>query len=102
METTKQKITNVVKTYQEVFNREFQNFLLGQKPKTDAAVTDNKFAELKGSDVVERQLGEIPETLFVLLMKHLSPEEYVWYQSRKGAQWFYNTFKEFKVTGGKV
>lgn len=102
MESTKQKITSIVKTYEEVFKQEFENFIKAQKPKTELATSDNKFAELKGSDVIQRQLGEIPETLFVLLMKHLSGEEYAWYQTPKGAAWFYNNFKEFKVTGGTV
>lgn len=102
MNEVKTKITQLVENYKEMFGNEFQAFLRAQKPKTDALQKENKFAELEGSQIIERQLGEMPETLFFMLQNRLGAEEYTWYQSKPGQIWFYNNFKEFKVTRGRV
>lgn len=102
MDGAKTKIRQYVESYKEVFSGEFRSFMQAQKPKLDDLAKSNKYAEVKGSDVVERQLGEMPETLFLLLQKNLTAQEYIWYQSMPGQAWFFNTFTEFKVTGGRI
>lgn len=96
------RITVLVEEYQRLFPVEFHNFLNGQRQKLSELQADNKFATLEGSEVVERQLGEMPETLFVLLERNLTSDEYTWYQKHEGQKWFYNTFPQYKITHGKV
>jgi len=98
--TEKAKVASIVEDYQRLFPEEYKNFLTAQRVKVNN-ITD-KFATLKGSDVIERQLGEMPETLYYMLQTGLTGEETKWFNSKDGYTWFYNTYKEFKVTGGRV
>lgn len=102
MDSAKIKINKYVEVYKDVFKGEFRDFIKGLKPKVDDLQKENKFAKVEGSEIVERQLGEMPETLFLMLTKNLGPEEYAWWQSQAGQKWFFNNHQDFKVTFGRV
>lgn len=96
------KIITLVNEYKRLFPAEFFDFQKAHIVKVDVLKRENKFAKLKNTNIVERQLGEMPETLFVLLQRNLSAEELKWFNSPSGYKWFYNHFPEFKVTGGRI
>lgn len=106
METAKTKLKECVDIYRKTFPQEFAAFKeWSDKVRSAQRVSGNKFAELKGSDMVQRKLGEIPERLHTLIEKMLSAEELQWYQADgaykgdyRGPTWFYTTFPVFRVT----
>ena len=96
MESAKAKIKLLVKDYMSVFTEEFNEFRGAAKEKI--SLQNTKFGEVKGGGLVERVLHEIPETLYVIIMKHRDESEFKWYQSKEGARWFAKNFKQFNVT----
>lgn len=103
MENTKKKITQAVKEYKRIFPDEYEMFLTSFRKKQDTK--RDRWAQVKGADVVTRQLIEIPESLHVALDLNLTVEEKDWlyarndYQSNwSGMKWFMERFPEFKLT----
>lgn len=94
MQEAKNKITQGVKDYIKLFPGEYQDVIKDIKKKK--AVT-NKFAELKGTDVVQRLLFEIPETLFTIINTRLTDEEKKWFESVEAGRWFAQSFRQFTV-----
>jgi hypothetical protein len=90
----KKKIEDIVINYKKLFKIEYKNFLRSVAPKRDLS----KFGELKGTDVILRQVCEYPETLYVMIYKSLSPEEYQWFQKTEALNWFAKKFPEFRVS----
>jgi len=102
VEKAKTKITEIIKQYIRLFPSEYEAFKRSVAPKKE-----NDFAEIKGSDIIERQLYELPETLHYALRKGLEIEEWAWLQNdtlygyarnRGGVRWFIRAFPEFKIT----
>lgn len=93
MDKTKQKIEEVVKNYITLFGEEFELFKKAQKLRVDSA--DN-FSTVKGSQMIERQLYEIPETLYSMLISILDDEDRNWLESKVGASWFAKKFIPFR------
>ena len=65
----------------------------------------NKWAEMEGSDVIERKLGEKPEKLHALLQTFLTKEEWSWLnpdglnnKSMQGPNWFFKRYPEMRIT----
>lgn len=89
-------IEKLVADYKQLFSEEYQAFLSGQKIKVQARA--NKFSEFKGTDILERKLGEYPATLFTILQMKLPPDSFAFLDSIEGAHWFFNRFPEFRET----
>jgi len=93
---TKDKIRGIVKTYLEIYSTEYSQFHTGLLAKRGNL--RDKFASTKGSEIIERELFEIPETLYTILLSRLSPAEINFWRSRPGSIWFAKAFqKEFGV-----
>lgn len=97
MTEAKTKITEYETAYRNVFPQEYADFLKGQKVKLDL-LGENKFAEMKGSDIINRRLGEMPETLYAMFQTRLTPEEFTWFRSQEGGRWFFKTFPQYRET----
>lgn len=98
----KAKITMYTDAYKDVFKAEYEMFLKAQKAKVSGLREYNKHAKLNGTDYIERQLGEMPETLFTILEKQLTGDELRWFSTKDGKRWFFTRFPEFAVAGGKL
>lgn len=103
MKETKQKIKKVVQDYKTLFPKEFEQFKKGVEQKQDARQGD--FAEAKESDIVDRHLIDLPETLYYAIKQVLTQDEYDWFfangrysKDYSGMKWFMRNFKEFNVT----
>jgi DNA replication protein DnaD len=86
------KIKGIVKDYKELFPDEYNSVVEYLKKKR---VNTKKFAEVKGSDIVQRLLYEIPETLQTILSSRLNEDEKKWFESVTGGRWFADNFREF-------
>jgi hypothetical protein len=103
---TQRKITNLVEDYIEMFPQEYQNFRDGMKQKVELQQGD--FSEMEGSDVIDRALFEIPETLYSIFQTKLTDEEYHYLfpkpdknfkeTNKEGPRWFARKFKAFRLT----
>jgi len=89
----KQKIRTIVANYIVLDPQEFASFCKEQKEwrKKEA----NAFAS-STSDVVERKIFEIPDTLYSMLKIRLSDEDMDWFRTKEGARWFAKSFKDFR------
>ena len=96
MKDIKFKITQLVESYKVFYKTEFNDFVKGHKAKLE--LKKNKWGEVKGMDMVERRVYEIPETLFSIFQIRLDPEEIAFLYSKKGALWFAKEFPEFRYT----
>lgn len=90
------KVSKIITEYIELFPEEADAFQRQMKQKKDNLRT--KFAELKKSDSVERQIHEIPETLHLGFKGLLTESEYKWImETKEGARWFAKMFPVFSV-----
>lgn len=95
MENIKIKISNLVETYKMLQPDEYQQVV--QLVKEKRGKLADEYAIVK-SDYVERQLGEFPATLFDMFVHNLEPNEMEWFREKEGHRWFYNKYKEFRIT----
>lgn len=91
----KQKITRIVDEYVNFFPEEFEAFKAGMKEKRDK--TFHRTGKIDGTDVLDRPLHEIPETMYGIINLHLSQDELEAFQSQTVSRWFAKTFKDFSV-----
>lgn len=99
METNKDiklKVSDIVAAYIKNYSVEWSNFQKQQRAYRENL--KNEWAEMKGSDIMVRELNRIPETLFALLKIGLSEAEYLEFKELKMQQWFGNKFRDFNVT----
>ena len=93
IEQAKEKIRRTVGDYTGLHPFEFDAF------KTQAArqreERRTKFAEVRGSETIERQIGEWPERLDAMLKFALTDEEWLWFTSVKGCSWFVKNWPMF-------
>lgn len=94
-EITKNKIRKIVSDYIRIYPLEYENFNKGMRVKQ--GLQKNKFSKVDGSDLVERLLFEIPETLDTLISLKLTPEELEAFRSRQGSIWFAKNFAAFRM-----
>lgn len=96
MKDAKQKIIELVNSYKAFYPLEFLEFSKAQKVKLGMKL--NKWGEVKGVDILERKVYEIPETLFSIFQIRLNSEETAFLYSKQGALWFAKQFPEFRYT----
>lgn len=95
MNSTKQKIKEIVKNYILLYPEEMKDFRKGMSITRENLL--NKHGEAKNIDIIERKIYEIPETLFVIFRKKLNEEDNKWLRTKQGAYWFARTFADFRV-----
>lgn len=100
MKELKQKVDAILQSYIKNYGIEFAAFKKQQAFKQ--ANTKNEWAEMKGSDVMVRQLCEYPETLYALLKIGLTDSEFLEFKETKMQIWFGRTYREFSAIQGKL
>ena len=100
---TKDKIKKMIKEYVKLFPDEYKLFIDSVRAKQQEK--DTKFAEAKGSEVIDRHLFDMPESLFIALKKIMTDEEWEWLfangqyaKDYRGIKWFMRTFKQFNIS----
>jgi hypothetical protein len=104
---TKAKVLALVKDYVTIYPDEYESFKIGHQAKRDM-LADAKFGAATGTDAFDRVLGEVPETLFIILQMKLDTEELRWLYGdtghksgdklfNEGPRWFFTTFKDFRT-----
>jgi hypothetical protein len=100
----KLKVTTAVAQYIKAYPDEYKAFA-DWSAKVRSEQKD-KFARTpKGTDAIERKLGEIPEVLYAMIIRALSADEQSWFFARdsytgdfRGPYWFYKKYPVFSVT----
>lgn len=96
----KEKVKNAVEDYKRMFPMEYRATVDWIDDVRNAQKT--KFAEVGKENVLDRKLGEMPETLDIMIRNALSPEEREVFFDKKESKilnrWFFNEFREFKIT----
>lgn len=95
MKTTKNKIKNVVKLYQDMFNDEYRQF--EKEVDIRRRLVRDEFASIKDTRYIERALFEIPEKLHVALINNLTEAELKYWKSKECSRWFAKTFPVFSL-----
>lgn len=85
----------LIDEYKKIFPIEFAMFL--KQMEIVRLQQYDKFAEVKGTDALERKLVEYPESLFIILQQKLSSKELEWFGTKEGVRWFAKKYPEFKV-----
>lgn len=91
----KVKIENQVDEYLKMFPEEAKAFIEQIKPKQ---VLDGELNKFKGTDMIQRPLHEMPETLFIMIKMQLTDKEFEWHGSKEGGRWFAKRFKGMALT----
>ena len=94
--TIKQKVQIAYDSYKRNFPDEYQTFLKEQARRRDG-LKDEKFAEIKGTDISLRQILEYPETLSMLIRQTFSDDEEIQWKEFTVQKWFAETYPEFKI-----
>lgn len=100
MQTAKDKVKVAVEEYSRLFPGELEAFKVSQSAK-DELLGSNKFAQVRGSDMIERKLYELPEKLFNAIRELLTEDEWTWFQDatpHRGVSWFLMAYPIFKST----
>lgn len=104
MESAKTKIDACVSEYINIFPAEYKQF--GDWSEQVRKDKKDKYAKMgTGEGLIERKLGEIPEQLYIAIIKILDPEEKDWFLAQgkflkdfKGPYWFYKKYPVFAIT----
>lgn len=104
MESAKTKVDTAVAEYIRLFPAEYRKF--ADWSAEVRKQQKDKFAKVgKATGVIERKLGEIPEQLYVTIIKLLTSEEREWFLAQgayvkdfKGPYWFYKKYPVFAIT----
>src|SRR4051812_13208776 len=91
------KIEGVVASYKQFYPDDY--IAVVREVKKKQLNLKNKFGDMtKDTDILERPLLEIPETLFFLINKILSEDEIKFWYTIKGQHWFGKKYPEFLLT----
>ena len=93
---TKIKIRTAVKDYFEMFPEDWELCKLDIEYQRQNLKTD--FAELEGTQSLQRALFSVPEKLSILISKKLSDEERQLFTQKENARWFADEFSQFRIT----
>ena len=92
----KKKIEHITKEYLRLSKDEMVLFREGIEEQIKQI--KDRFGRVKGADILKRKLGEFPESLFIILMSRLSPDEMAEFKSQEIQRWFFKKFREFRIT----
>ena len=96
MDTNKILVGKIVEAYKKLCPGEYADFLESNKKKVEA--TKDRFAEIKGSDMVHRKLFEIPETLHAALRVKMTDEQWEWFRTKEASTWFAIKYRQFRAS----
>lgn len=94
--STKEHIDILVRDYVKNYPQEWNDFQKSIKEKL--SLSKDEFGIMEGSELIERKLYEIPETLYTILKLRLSLEDWDWYQAKEGARWFASHYPQFRTS----
>lgn len=90
------RVKVLIDDYIKVFPQEYEDI---KKDIRDVKLRlRNPMATTGKSNVMERELYRISETLQYGLRQGLTDEQWEWLQSKEGARWFTKTFDAFRIT----
>lgn len=89
-------ITFHIKEYIRLFPTEWEAFKTSMGEKRMNSVDD--FGRVDGSDMVERKLHEIPETLYTLFKMGLDEADWGYFESLEGGRWLAKRYPEFRTS----
>lgn len=95
METTQNRIKNIVRGYIELFPEEYK--ITVEAVEMQRRIQKDEYASASNSGTIERALLEYPETLSTMLIQQLNEEELTYFKSKEGARWFARTFPMFSL-----
>lgn len=98
MESAKKKIQQEVKIWLQTSPLEVEAFKKALAPKKDQDTLSTKWAELEGSDFIERHAYSMPTLLEQKILLLLTEEEEKWYRTKQGAEWMVKNYSIFAVT----
>lgn len=93
---TQARIKNLVEGYKTLFPEEYKAACDGVIMQRQ--MQHDELGTLKGEHVMERALHEIPEKLYMSLVKELDGDELNYWKSKEGGRWFCKTFPQFSLT----
>ena len=97
MSTTAQLlIRTFVREYTLTFPQEWARFQEAMKIKLGES--KDAFGEVADSELIERKLFEMPETLFTILTMKLSEEDMKWFRTKEGSRWFAKQYPQFRTS----
>lgn len=99
MKILQKNIIDIVNLYVSENNAEYEAFARAMKQKQ--ALQTDKYAEIKGSDMVHRAMYEVPETLDSMFKFRLEDESHKYLITKEGSRWFAKNFPTFRL-GKKV
>lgn len=91
--TPKQRITKIVEDYKVRFAQEYEDFCKGMSDQRE--FQKDKFASAGLDGALQQKAREVPVTLHNLMQVKLDKEEFRYYNSKLGVEWFARTFREF-------
>lgn len=96
MDTAKTRIAEIIKEYIRTYPIEWADFCLAVKEKL--SLSSNDFGEISGSDLIERKLFEMPETLYIIFKLKMDEAEFEWFKTKEGSRWFVKTYPQFNTS----
>lgn len=103
MKTAQEKIKQQVALYIKLCPIEYAAFLESTRKKKDNI--ENEWGELKKSDVIQRHVFDLPESLHYMLQDALDQDEFDWFlgrgtyeRSHAGLSWFVRSYPQFRIT----
>ena len=94
----KDKIKKITENYKQVFPEDYKATCLYIKKVRKAMQSTTGI--VKGTDFLQRRIGEFPEILYDMLQQGLTPEENAsWKNDKKHkiSNWFFSTYPEFRL-----
>jgi hypothetical protein len=90
-----QTIRNIVDVYKANKYNEYVWVVAALKVERDKQLNNGRVE--KGLELLERQLFQLPESLFSLFVGKLNKEEMEYFNSREGSMWFAKEFNQFSL-----
>jgi len=94
--TAKLLIKTYVREYTLAFPQEWEAFKEAMEVKLGQS--KDAFGEIADSELIERKLFEMPETLYTILDMKLSKEDFSWFKTKEGSRWFAKQYPQFRTS----
>jgi hypothetical protein len=89
---TKNRVTNIVSAYKELFPDEYRLGVLANKTRQH---NQTRWGEVRVAQDMGREITRMPDTLQMSLQSQLTGEQYDELYSPKGILWFLRTYPEW-------
>jgi len=98
MESAKKKFIQEIKIWLLTNQREVELFKKTISPRKDVDRLKTKWAELEGSEMIERHAYSMPTLLEQKILTLFTADEEKWYRSKEGAKWVIKEYPIFAIT----